>query len=68
MQYGKKQYKCIFIRNSNTIKIIKNSVSNIISRCANRNIKLTLQPRTFIRSTKIVKATFHNIIIQSTYL
>ena len=54
--------------NSNTIEVIKHSISYIISRCANKAIKFTMQPHALIRSTKIVKACFHNIVIQSTYL
>jgi len=56
------------LRNSNTIEVIKHSISYIIGRCTNKDIKFTMQPHAFVRSTKIVKACFHNIIIQSTYL
>ena len=56
------------LRNNNNIRVIENSVSNIISRCAKKNSKLTMQPHALIRSTKNVKASFRNMIIQSTYL
>jgi len=39
------------LRNSNIIKVIKHSISYVISRRTNRNIKLTMQPHAFIRST-----------------
>ena len=59
-------YKYSYLLTCLLIKVIKNSVCN--QRYASKYIKLTMQPHTFIRSTKIVKAGFYNIIIQSTYL
>ena len=46
-----------FTSYSNTIELIKHSISYIISRCTNKDIKLTMQPHAFIRSTTTSPAT-----------
>jgi len=43
LQYSRvKKIQVRLLHNSNTIKVIKNSITNIISRRTNRDIKLTM--------------------------